>query len=140
MPKKIRAKYGQSWTAFGGLKLSPPIIRYISLPSLVEAKRTPGITVSWSPFGWVDEGGTAFVKGAPPIRGKGRDEIAAMGDMGKAIDRGLGKAIELSKAHREKGVALVTIRKRVKRMPAKAAAMMQAGRRKELVTLVTTLV
>jgi hypothetical protein len=140
MPKKIRAKYGSSYTAFGGLKLSPPIVRYISLSSLVEAKRTPGITVSWSPFGWVDEGGTAFLKGAPPIRGLGRDEIKALGKMGDAIDTGLGKAIDLSKKHTEKGVALVTIRKRVKRMPAKAAAMMQAGRRKALVTAVTTLV
>jgi hypothetical protein len=120
-----------------GLKLYPAIMKHLGIEGLIDVKRRPDLTVSYSPFGWVDEGGTAFIKGAPAAKYKKYpDEFT--GALLSAIKGGLEKAIALSRAHTEKGVALVNIRGRIKRMPAKAAAMMQAGRRKELVKAVTT--
>ncbi len=132
-------KYGH-FTAMGGLKLSPALMKYLGIEGLINVKRRSDLTVSSSPFGWVDEGGTAFIKGAPVAKHKTEAEISALGPVGKAIIGGLTKAKALSKAHTEKGVAIVNIRGRLKRMPAKAAAMMQAGKRKALVKAVTVFV
>jgi hypothetical protein len=129
-------KYG-NFTAFGGLKLHPAIMKYVNLASLVEAKKTPGLTVSWSPFGPYPEG-TAFLKGSPVARGKTVADLEAM-DVGKAIVGGLRKGVGISKAHREKGVAIVNVRGRLRVMPAKAAEMLKAGKRAALVRAVTTL-
>jgi hypothetical protein len=132
-------KYGH-FTAMGGLKLYPAIMKYLGLEGLIEVKRRSDLTVSYSPFGWVDEGGTAFVKGAPVAKHKTVAEIKALGAVGKAITDGLEKAIKVSKAHTEKGTAIVNIRGRLKRMPAKAAEMMKAGKRATLVKAVTVFV
>lgn len=125
-------KYGH-FTAFGGLKLYPPLLKYMGIEGLIELKRKKEYTVSYSPFGWVDEGGTAFLKGAPVNKYVPESELASLGAVGRAIEGGLSKAKALSKSHREKGVAIVNIRGRLKRMPAKAARMMEAGKRKELI-------
>jgi len=132
-------KYGH-FTAMGGLKLAPAIIKFLGIEGLVDVKRRSDLTVSSSPFGWVDEGGTAFIKGAPVAKHKSVKEIEALGPVGKAISDGLGKAIRISKAHKEEGTAIVNVRGRLKRMPAKAAAMMQAGKHKEIVKAVTVFV
>jgi hypothetical protein len=134
--KKV-IKYG-NFTAFGGLKLHPAIMAYAGIAGLVDLKRTrPDLTVSWSPFGPA-ETGTGFVKGAPVARGKTIADLEKM-DVGKAIVGGLRKAVEISKRHTEKGVALVNIRGKLMLMPAKAAEMLKEGRHKELVRAVTIL-
>jgi hypothetical protein len=131
-----KVKYGH-FTAMGGLKLYPAIMKYLGIEGLIDVKRRTDLTVSYSPFGWVDEGGTAFVKGAPVAKHKTVAEIEALGDVGKAITGGLEKAIKISKAHKETGTAIVNIRGRLKRMPAKAAAMMKVGKKSALVKAVT---
>lgn len=126
-----KVKYGH-FTAMKGLKLYPAILKYLGIERLVDVKRSADLTVSYSPFGWVDEGGTAFIKGAPWAKfRKYPDDFT--GDIGVAIKTGLEKAIAISKAHTEKGVAVVNIRGRRKRMPAKALAMMKVGKKKELI-------
>jgi len=132
-------KYGH-FTKMGGLKLAPAIIKFLGIEGLVDVKRRSDLTVSSSPFGWVDEGGTAFIKGAPVAKHKTLKEIEDLGPVGKAIASGLRTAIGISKRHTEKGTAIVNIRGRLKRMPAKAAAMMQAGKQKEAVRAVTVFV
>jgi hypothetical protein len=133
MARKV--KY-QHVSAMGGLKLYPAILKWLGIEGLVDIKRRKDLTISYSPFGWVDEGGTAFVKGAPAAKFvKYPDEFT--GPLLTAIKGGLEKAKSMSIAHTEKGVVIVNIRGRRKKMPAKAAAMMQAGRRKELVKAVT---
>jgi len=129
-------KYGH-FTAMGGLKLYPAIMKYLGIEGLIDVKRRTDLTVSYSPFGWVDEGGTAFIKGAPVAKHKTEAEIEALGPVGKAIVGGLARAKALSKKHTEKGVAIVNIRGRLKRMPAKAAAMMKEGKRAALIKAVT---
>lgn len=131
--KKV-IKYG-NYTAFGGLKLYPPILHFMGIEGLVNIKRRTDLTVSYSPFGWVDEGGTVFIKGAPVAKGKTIAELEKT-KVGKAIVRGLKKAVELSKKHTETGVAIVNIRGRLKRMPLKAAEMMKEGAKKELIRAV----
>lgn len=132
--KKV-IKFG-NFTAFGGLKLYPAILSYIGIEGLANLKRMrPDLTVSWSPFGPA-ETGTAFIKGAPVARGKTVAELEAT-DVGRAIVGGLRKASDMSKAHVEKGVAIVNVRGKLIMMPAKAAAMLKSGRRKELVRAVT---
>jgi len=133
-----KPKYGH-FTAFGGLKLYPPIMKYMGLEGLVAVKQKKELTVSYSPFGWVDEGGTVFVKGAPVNKYVPEDELDKLGAVGSAIKSGLSKAKALSKSHTEKGVAVVNIRGRLKRMPAKAYYMMAEGRRKGLIKKVTIL-
>lgn len=134
---KKTIKYG-NFTAFGGLKLYPPLLKYMGLTGLVDFKRRTDVTISYTPFGWVDEGGTVYAKGAPVAKGKTIEELEKT-DVGKAIVGGLRKAVAISKAHVEKGVAIVNVRGRLKRMPAKAAEMMRAGKRKGLVRAVTIL-
>jgi hypothetical protein len=94
------------------------------------------MTVSYSPFGWVDEGGTMFIKRPPIAKSKTEGELAAGTSSQKAIHSGLQKAKALSRAHKETGVVIVNIRGRLKRMPTKAAEMMKAGARKALVRAV----
>lgn len=115
-------KYG-NYTAFGGLKLYPALLRFMTLKSLVEFKRAKDVTISWSPFGRVEYGGTAFAKGAPVTKGKTIEEIRALGPIGEAIVGGLRKAVEVSKRFAGvKGVALVHHRtKGLLLMPMKAA-------------------
>jgi hypothetical protein len=125
-----RIKFG-NFTAFGGLKLHPAIMKYARLSDLVEAKKKPGLTISWSPFGPYPEG-TAFIKGAPYARGKTVEELEKT-DVGKAIVGGLRKGVALSKAHRETGAVIVNVRGKLIVMPTKAAEMLKAGKRKELV-------
>jgi len=132
-------KYGH-FTAMGGLKLAPAIIKFLGIEGLVDVKRRSDLTVSSSPFGWVDEGGTAFIKGAPVAKHKTEKEIEELGPVGKAITGGLSRAKSISRAHKEHGTAIVNVRGRLKRMPAKAAAMMQAGKQKEAVRAVTVFV
>jgi hypothetical protein len=120
-----------NFTAFGGLKLHPAIMKYVKLTDLVETKKKPGLTVSWSPFGPYPEG-TAFLKGAPYARGLTPEDLKKT-DIGRAILGGLEKGVAMSKAHREKGVTLVNIRGKLVLMPTKAAEMLRAGKRKELV-------
>lgn len=128
---------GKGFTAMGGLKLYPPLLKFMGIDGLVDIKRRKELSVSFSPFGWVDEGGTVFVKGAPIVKFMTRAEMKAAGGSYAKIEAGLGKAITISKAHTEKGVAIVNIRGRWKRMPAKAAEMMKVGKRAALVKAVT---
>lgn len=124
-----------NYTAFGGLKLYPPLLHFMGLDRLVEVKRRIDLTISYSPFGWVDEGGTVFVKGAPVAKGKTIEELEKT-DVGKAIVGGLRKAVSISQACTAKGVAIVSYRGRLKRMPAKAADMMKMGAKAPLIRIV----
>lgn len=64
-----------------------------------------------------------FLK-APPIV-KGARGIEAVRAISPAIASGLERSIALSRAHTEKGVALVSVAGELILMPAKAAAMMK---------------
>ncbi|RLE46278.1 MAG: hypothetical protein DRJ31_10195, partial [Candidatus Methanomethylicota archaeon] len=85
-----------------GLKLYPAIMKFVDVSSLLQAKQTPGITVSYSPFGWVDQGGTAFLKGAPATRGGTEKEMEAASRTDALFDAvlgGLRRAKEISRRH-----------------------------------------
>ena len=103
-----KPRYGH-FTKMGGLKLYPPILKYMGLDGLVEVKQRKNLTVSYSPFGWVDEGGTVFVKGAPVNKGVPYAELTKLGDVGTAIKDGLDKCIAMTKRHREEGLSLIHI-------------------------------
>jgi len=132
--KKV-IKFG-NFTAFGGLKLSPAFLKHIGIDGLVTVKRRKDLTVQSTPFGWVDQGGTAFIRGAPVAKMETVESLEKT-DVGRAIVGGLRKAVEISRAHVEEGVALVNIRGRLKLMPRKAAEMMAVGARKELIVSIT---
>lgn len=127
-----KPKFGH-FTKMGGLKLYPPLLKYMGVDGLADVKRRTDLSVSYSPFGWVDEGGTVVVKGAPYAKGKTIDELAKS-DIGQAILGGLKQAIALSRNHTEEGVAIVNIKGRPKRMPLKAASMMREGKKAKKVT------
>ena len=65
----------------------------------------------------METGGTLATK-APPIA-KGKTEA----QLHPGIRAGLGKAKEISRRHRERGVVVRVVRGRLKRLPAKAYAM-----------------
>ena len=117
-------------TGFGGLKLYPPLLKWLSVEGLVAVKRRKDLTVSYSPFGWVDEGGTVFIKGAPELKYLTEDEIRRIP---KGYSRGLDTCKSLTRRHKEKGVVIVNINGRFKRMPRKAYEMMREGRRRHLI-------
>jgi hypothetical protein len=125
-----KRRVGSIVTAFGGLKLYPAL--RFKLKDLVDLKRDEAakITVSWSPFGWVDDGGSAFLKGAPIVRGMTESEMAASADPGiKGIHSGLQKAKAISTRHTETGVSLLRFPTGMKRVPRKAAAMAAEGKK-----------
>jgi hypothetical protein len=120
-----------------GLKLYPAILKWLTIDGLMDVKRRKDLTVSYSPFGLVKEGGTAFIKGAPAAKYKKYpDEFK--GALLEAIKGGLEKAKALSVKHTEKGVATVLYRGKLKRMPKKAYEMAKEGKHKEEVILVST--
>ena len=97
------------YTGFGGLKLYPPLLKYMGMEGLVAVKKNAALSVSFSPFGWVDEGGTVFIKGAPLAKMKTESQLAAGDASEKAIASGLGRAKGISRAHTEEGIAIVNI-------------------------------
>jgi len=119
-----------------GLKLHPPLLRFMGLRGLMEVAQSREYSVTYSPFGWVDEGGTMAIKGAPISKGMTEDGLSKGTPSQKAIAAGLGKAKKLSKEHTEEGVVIVNIRGRLKRMPTKAAEMMKEGERAALIKAV----
>jgi hypothetical protein len=120
-----------------GLKLYPAILKWLTIDGLMDVKRRKDLTISYSPFGLVKEGGTAFIKGAPAAKYKKYpDEFK--GALLEAIKGGLEKAKSLSMKHTEKGVAVVLYRGKLKRMPKKAYEMAKEGKHKEEVVLVST--
>jgi hypothetical protein len=135
-----KRRVGNIVTAFGGLKLYPAL--RFKLKDLVDLKRDESakITVSWSPFGWVDDGGSAFLKGAPIVRGMTEDEMAASTDLGiQGIYKGLQRAKDITTRHRETGVSLLRYPAGMKRVPTKAAAMAAEGKKAKEGKLVVSL-
>mgnify|MGYP000350733039 CR=1 FL=1 len=122
----------------GGLKIYPPLLRLGAglIRGLMEIQQDPNLRVSYTPFGWVDEGGTMYIAGAPVWKG----------DRGKTPDYyatnygiGLPRAVEISRRFRGvKGVTVVMVDGRPKRMPRKAALQMAAGKKKERIKLPAT--
>jgi len=119
-----------------GLKLHPPLLRFMGLRGLLEVAQSREYSVTYSPFGWVDEGGTMAIKVAPISKGMSEEGLARGTPSQKAIASGLGKAKALSRKHTEEGVVIVNVRGRLKRMPTKSAEMMKEGERAELIRAV----
>jgi len=118
------------------VKLYPPLLSKISIIALHKASKSPEMTISYSPFGLVEEEGTVYTKDPPIVKGlKGLHEKSdtELTESQRKIKAGLNKAITMSKAHKELGVAIVNIGGTLKRMPRKSAEMLMAGRRKALV-------
>lgn len=134
---KKTIKYG-NFTATWGLKLYPPLLKYIDPAALLRLKQyNMDLTVSYSPFGPVDEGGRAFLKGAPVTKGRTIEELEKL-PVGKKIVDGLRRAAEISKKHTEKGVAIVVTPWGAIRMPMKAAMMMREGKRGGMIRAIST--
>ena len=119
----------------GGLKIYPPLLRLGSglIRGLMEIRQDRNYRVSYTPFGWVDEGGTIYIAGAPVWKGDKAPGTEGRYHAEKYGLTGLPHAVAMSKRHREKGTTVVFIDGRAKRMPMKAAAMMAEGKKKERV-------
>jgi hypothetical protein len=118
------------------VKLYPPILSKMSIIALHKAAKSSEMTISYSPFGLVEEEGTVYTKAPPIVKGlKGLHlkSDAELKENQRRVKAGLLRAIDMSKAHRELGVAIVNIGGTLKKMPSKAAEMLMAGRRKALV-------
>lgn len=105
------------------MKLYPPLLKFMGIKGLMDVAQSKMYSVSYSPFGWEDNGGTVVVKRAVPWK------FAEEADLPSDVKSGLSSAKKISGKHTEKGVVLVNIRGRLKRMPAKSAAMMKDGKR-----------
>jgi len=119
-----------------GLKLHPPLLRFMGLRGLMEVAQSREYSVTYSPFGWVDEGGTMAIKTAPISKGLTEDGLARGTPSQRAIHGGLQRAKGISRKHTEEGVVIVNVRGRLKRMPTKSAEMMKEGERAGLIKAV----
>lgn len=115
----------------GGLKIYPPLLRLGTglIRGLMEVKQDPTLRVSYTPFGWVDEGGTMYIAGAAVWKG---DRGKPPSYYAEKYGTGLPAAVEISRRFAGvKGTTVVLVEGRAKRMPLKAAQQMAVGKKRE---------
>lgn len=103
------------------MKIGSPVTTVLDM---VRIAQTPGVRVGSTPFGPLGSR-TWYVGRSVPWKGvRGLEALRARAPR---VAAGLGNAIRISQAHREKGVSVVRVNGGLKLMPHKAAAMMGAA-------------